>query len=102
MVGSETSSAAAGVCCCMLQTYLEQNEGAGLQHLALKTNDIIRTMREMSSRSKCGGFEFMAPPSEDYYKRVAAKIVSARQAAQGLSRSFLHHLLPVGQLSRFH
>eukprot|EP00775_Hariotina_reticulata_P005049 gene5049-5290_t len=57
-----------------IQTYLEQNEGAGLQHLALKTNDIIHTMREMSSRSKCGGFEFMAPPSDGYYKRVAQKI----------------------------
>jgi 4-hydroxyphenylpyruvate dioxygenase len=26
-----------------IQTYLEQNEGAGLQHLALKTDDIFET-----------------------------------------------------------
>ena len=28
-----------------IQTYLEQNEGPGLQHLALKTDDIFTTMR---------------------------------------------------------
>jgi 4-hydroxyphenylpyruvate dioxygenase len=33
-----------------IQTYLEQNEGPGLQHLALKTNDIFHTMREMRAR----------------------------------------------------
>ena len=27
------------------QTYLEQNEGPGLQHLALKTDDIFHTLR---------------------------------------------------------
>lgn len=33
-----------------IQTFLEQNEGAGLQHLALKTDDIVSTMREMRAR----------------------------------------------------
>lgn len=28
-----------------IQTYLEQNEGPGLQHLALKTDDIFHTLR---------------------------------------------------------
>jgi hypothetical protein len=59
-----------------LQTYLEQNEGAGLQHLALKTNDIFHTLREMSARSRCGGFDFMPRPSDKYYKELPAKIVS--------------------------
>ena len=30
-----------------IQTYLEQNEGPGLQHVALKTDDIFSTMRKM-------------------------------------------------------
>lgn len=57
-----------------IQTYLEQNEGPGLQHLALKTHDILSTMREMHARSRCGGFEFQAAPGHDYYKRVAEKV----------------------------
>jgi len=57
-----------------IQTYLEQNEGPGLQHLALKTNDIFRTMREMRQRTLVGGFDFMPKPSNDYYKNLPEKI----------------------------
>ena len=60
----------------MLQTYLEQNEGPGLQHLALKTHDIITTLREMRTRSQYGGFEFMPRPSDKYYKQLPDKVVS--------------------------
>lgn len=51
-----------------IQTYLEQNEGAGLQHLALKTNDIFATLRNMRARSDYGGMEFMPRASAAYYK----------------------------------
>ncbi len=60
-----------------IQTYLEQNEGPGLQHLALKTDDIITTMREMRQRSACGGFEFMPRASDEYYRRLPDKIGDA-------------------------
>ena len=38
-----------------IQTYLEQNEGPGLQHMALKTDDIVGTMRQMRARCGRGG-----------------------------------------------
>ncbi|KAL5720391.1 4-hydroxyphenylpyruvate dioxygenase [Ranunculus cassubicifolius] len=45
-----------------IQTFLEHNEGAGVQHLALTTDDIFTTLKEMPRRSGVGGgFEFMAP-----------------------------------------
>jgi hypothetical protein len=66
-----------------LQTYLEQNEGPGLQHLALKTHDIISTLREMRARSQCGGFEFMPRPSDKYYKQLPEKVVSSSRVFQG-------------------
>ena len=50
------------------QTYLEQNEGPGLQHLALKTDDVIGAVRKMRRVSGCGGFDFMPPASAKYYK----------------------------------
>ena len=60
----------------LLQTYLEQNEGPGLQHLALKTNDIIATLRQMRGVSDCGGFDFMPRPPDAYYRTLPSRIVS--------------------------
>eukprot|EP00798_Chlamydomonas_sp_ICE-L_P024026 gene24026-9601_t len=65
-----------------IQTYLEQNKGAGVQHLALKTFDIFHTLREMQARSYLGGFEFMPRPSEKYYRGLPDKIGDSLTAAQ--------------------
>ena len=60
-----------------MQTFLEQNEGPGLQHLALKTDDIFATMRALKSRSgPNGGFEFMKPASKAYYRSACLKASS--------------------------
>ena len=55
-----------------IQTYLEQNEGPGLQHLALKTNNIFSTLRQMKERTSMGGFSFMPKASDKYYRQVSA------------------------------
>lgn len=46
-----------------IQNFLEHNNGSGVQHLALMTNDIFHTMQELKNRSMIGGFEFMPAPS---------------------------------------
>ena len=56
------------ISCADPQTFLEQNEGAGLQHLALKTDNIFQTLRELRKRSDAGGFDFMPPASDAYYR----------------------------------
>lgn len=56
-----------------IQTYLEFNEGPGVQHIALKTNDIFATMTELRKRTLCGGFAFMPKPSAEYYKNLPKK-----------------------------
>ncbi|XP_008811120.2 4-hydroxyphenylpyruvate dioxygenase [Phoenix dactylifera] len=53
-----------------IQTYLDHNGGAGLQHLALASDDVLRTLREMKAKSAMGGFEFLAPPPPNYYQGV--------------------------------
>ncbi|XP_057956355.1 4-hydroxyphenylpyruvate dioxygenase [Malania oleifera] len=53
-----------------IQTYLEHNEGAGVQHLALVSENIFKTLREMRQRSRIGGFEFMPPPPPTYYRNL--------------------------------
>ncbi|KAJ9522677.1 hypothetical protein QJQ45_019757, partial [Haematococcus lacustris] len=65
-----------------IQTYLEQNEGAGLQHLALKTSDIFGTLRQMQARSECGGFEFMPRPSDKYYEALPGKVAGELSTEQ--------------------
>jgi 4-hydroxyphenylpyruvate dioxygenase len=61
-----------------IQTYLEQNEGAGLQHLALKTRDIFATLRQMRAAAAAGaGLEFMPRPSDAYYRGLKAKLAAA-------------------------
>ncbi|PWA65788.1 4-hydroxyphenylpyruvate dioxygenase [Artemisia annua] len=57
-----------------IQTYLEHNEGAGVQHLALASEDIFRTLREMRKRSGVGGFEFMPAPPPTYYRNLKKRV----------------------------
>eukprot|EP00242_Pyramimonas_sp_CCMP2087_P016785 CAMPEP_0198211876 /NCGR_PEP_ID=MMETSP1445-20131203/25394_1 /TAXON_ID=36898 /ORGANISM="Pyramimonas sp., Strain CCMP2087" /LENGTH=443 /DNA_ID=CAMNT_0043886227 /DNA_START=137 /DNA_END=1464 /DNA_ORIENTATION=- len=57
-----------------IQTYLDQNEGPGVQHIALKTDDIFSTLRRMRERSGCGGFDFMPRPSDGYYERLPERV----------------------------
>lgn len=56
-----------------IATYLDHNEGAGVQHLALESIDIFYTLREM--RRRCdGGFEFMPPPPPTYYRNLKKRV----------------------------
>ncbi|XP_026417447.1 4-hydroxyphenylpyruvate dioxygenase-like isoform X2 [Papaver somniferum] len=57
-----------------IQTYLEHNEGEGLQHLALVSGDIFMTLKEMRKRSSIGGFEFMPSPPPTYYKSLKSRV----------------------------
>merc|ERR1712176_771197 len=58
-----------------IQTYLEQNEGPGLQHLALKTRDIFETVRKMrQSQNELLGFELMKRPSDKYYRELPDRL----------------------------
>eukprot|EP00850_Spirogloea_muscicola_P002081 SM000008S22170 [mRNA] locus=s8:134648:137011:- [translate_table: standard] len=57
-----------------IQTYLEHNEGPGLQHLALKCVDIFATLREMRAQTHIAGFDFMPRPSDKYYEELPRKV----------------------------
>ena len=76
-----------------IQTYLEMNCGAGIQHIALKTDDILKTMKEMRDRSFIGGMEFMPSPDEGYYKRTPERI-----GADTLSADYIEECRKLGLL----
>ncbi|XP_004843929.1 4-hydroxyphenylpyruvate dioxygenase isoform X1 [Heterocephalus glaber] len=56
-----------------IQEYVEYNGGAGVQHIALKTPDIITSIRHLRER----GVEFLAVPST-YYKQLRENLKSAK------------------------
>jgi 4-hydroxyphenylpyruvate dioxygenase len=52
-----------------IEEYLEYYGGAGVQHVALATDDIVRTVSELQSR----GVEFLTTP-ESYYQELPERI----------------------------
>ena len=53
-----------------IEEYLDFYEGAGVQHIAVATNDIIKAVSQLKSR----GVEFLSTPPEAYYKAVPGRL----------------------------
>jgi 4-hydroxyphenylpyruvate dioxygenase len=53
-----------------IEEYLDFYEGPGVQHIAVATNDIIKTVADLRSR----GVEFLSTPPEEYYKAVPLRL----------------------------
>ncbi|XP_016009307.2 4-hydroxyphenylpyruvate dioxygenase [Rousettus aegyptiacus] len=60
-----------------IQEYVDYYGGAGVQHIALKTQDIITTIRSLKER----GMEFLNTPPT-YYKQLREKLKSAKIRVQ--------------------
>ncbi|MBR9913244.1 MAG: 4-hydroxyphenylpyruvate dioxygenase [Algicola sp.] len=53
-----------------IEEYLDFYEGPGVQHIAVATDDIIKTVSDLRSR----GVEFLSTPPEAYYKAVPGRL----------------------------
>lgn len=53
-----------------IEEYIDFYEGAGVQHLALATDDIIKTVAELKAR----GVEFLPPPPQAYYDEIPNRL----------------------------
>ncbi|KAJ3389366.1 hypothetical protein HDU84_008815 [Entophlyctis sp. JEL0112] len=56
-----------------IQEYVEYNSGAGVQHIALRTNDIVTTVSNLKTR----GVEFLTIPSA-YYENLRIRLKSSK------------------------
>ncbi|MGK7904700.1 MAG: 4-hydroxyphenylpyruvate dioxygenase [Hormoscilla sp.] len=54
-----------------IQEFLDYNRGAGVQHIALKTSNIIKTVGQL----KAGGLEFLSVPGS-YYRQLQQRCES--------------------------
>ena len=69
-----------------IQTFLEANNGAGIQHLALLTDDVYATVAEMRKRTQVGGFDFMPAPGPEYYAKVEQRLGKGVVSPEDLAR----------------
>lgn len=53
-----------------IEEYLDFYEGEGVQHIAVATDDIIKTVSDMRSR----GVEFLSVPPQTYYESVPLRL----------------------------
>jgi 4-hydroxyphenylpyruvate dioxygenase len=64
-----------------IDEYLEFYEGAGAQHIALSTRDIVRTVAELGAR----GVKFLKTP-DSYYEEVPGRVGEIDQSLADLRR----------------
>jgi 4-hydroxyphenylpyruvate dioxygenase len=65
-----------------VQTFLDHHGGPGVQHLAMASDDLLGTLREIRARSAVGGFELLPPPPPSYYdglRQLAGDVLSEEQ-----------------------
>ncbi|MEO6904599.1 MAG: 4-hydroxyphenylpyruvate dioxygenase [Bacteroidia bacterium] len=53
-----------------IEEYLDFYESPGVQHIAIATDDIIKTVMELKAR----GIEFLSPPPHDYYEGIPKRL----------------------------
>lgn len=53
-----------------VEEYLDFYEGEGVQHIAVATKDIVRTVTELKAR----GVEFLSAPPEAYYEMIPDRV----------------------------
>lgn len=53
-----------------IQEYLDQYHGSGIQHLALLTNDIVKSLTDLKSSN----LEFLSPPPATYYAALKDRL----------------------------
>lgn len=58
-----------------IEEYLDFYEGPGVQHIAVATDDIIKTVGELIAR----GVEFLPPPPQAYYDEIPNRLGEHRE-----------------------
>jgi 4-hydroxyphenylpyruvate dioxygenase len=62
-----------------IQEFIDQHKGAGVQHIALTTNDIVASVRELRKR----GFQFLDVP-DTYYEAIPSRIPQLEENLEDL------------------
>lgn len=63
-----------------IEEYLEYYEGEGVQHAALETKDILKTVKALKER----GVEFLSAPPEAYYEMLPERIGEIKEDLEAI------------------
>jgi 4-hydroxyphenylpyruvate dioxygenase len=63
-----------------IQEFIQQYRGEGIQHVALRTDDILQTWDRLHAR----GLKFMTPPPDTYYEMLEERVPGHGQAIEEL------------------
>jgi 4-hydroxyphenylpyruvate dioxygenase len=65
-----------------IQEFIQQYRGEGIQHVALRTDDILATW----DRLKANGLKFMTPPPDTYYEMLEERVPGHGQQVAELQK----------------
>jgi 4-hydroxyphenylpyruvate dioxygenase len=65
-----------------IQEFIQQYRGEGIQHVALRTDDILRTWDQMHAN----GVKFMTPPPDTYYEMLEERVPGHGQQVEELQK----------------
>jgi 4-hydroxyphenylpyruvate dioxygenase len=66
-----------------IEEFLHQYKGEGIQHIACGCKDIYAAVKRLSAN----GLNFMPPPPDTYYKRIAARLPGHTEPTDALQES---------------
>jgi 4-hydroxyphenylpyruvate dioxygenase len=65
-----------------IQEFIQQYQGEGIQHVALRTNDILTTWDKLHAN----GLSFMSPPPDTYYEMLEERVPGHGQEIEQLQK----------------
>ncbi len=66
-----------------IQEYLDEYRGSGIQHLALLTPDIMKTLETL----KASKIEFLSPPPDTYYRMLNDRLPNVKEDIDRLKKN---------------
>lgn len=66
-----------------IQEYLDEYKGSGIQHIALITKDIIKTVENLKKSS----VDFLSPPPETYYRMLKDRLPGVQEDIERLRKN---------------
>lgn len=66
-----------------IQEYLDEYKGSGIQHIALLTNDIVKTLENLKSSD----IQFLTPPPHTYYSMLSERVPNVSEDLKRLEEN---------------
>lgn len=66
-----------------IQEYLDEYKGSGIQHIALLTEDILKTLQQLRNSD----IQFLTPPPHTYYEMLTSRVPHVQENIEELEKN---------------